>query len=153
MEVAIHTHFSSVFGQPGPGGFTVDYNALGIQPIDLTTLELPFTEEEIQTAVCDMPSDRAPGPDGFTGAFCKLAWPIIKDDIVAAINALFFGDSRMFHKLNNAFVVLLPKKPEAESPADYRPITMIQEAGLQAHGHEASAKATEAHLGEPKRIH
>lgn len=30
MEAAIHAHFSSVFGQPGPGGFTVDYYTLGI---------------------------------------------------------------------------------------------------------------------------
>ena len=46
---------------------------------------------------------------------------VIKEDVIAALNSLFFGDSRAFHKLNNAFVVLLPKKPGASSPADYRP--------------------------------
>jgi hypothetical protein len=44
---------------------------------------------------------------------------------VAALNALLFGDSRAFHRLNNAYVVLLPKKPRAATPTDYRPITMI----------------------------
>jgi hypothetical protein len=47
-----------------------------------------------------MPLNRAPGPDGFTGVFYKSAWQVIKDDMTAAINALFFCDSRAFDKLN-----------------------------------------------------
>jgi len=58
--------------------------------------------------------------------FYKSAWPVIKNDVIAALNALFFADSRSFHKLNNAaFVVLLPKKADPSSPADYRPITAV----------------------------
>jgi hypothetical protein len=37
--------------------------------------------------VRDILTERAPGPDGFNGLFYKKAWPIIKDDIVAAFNA------------------------------------------------------------------
>ena len=36
-----------------------------------------------------MPSDKALGPDGFTGAFFKACWEIIKDDVMAAMNSLF----------------------------------------------------------------
>lgn len=35
------------------------------------------------------------------------------------------GDRRGLESLNNALIVLLPKKVGAASPADYRPITMI----------------------------
>lgn len=80
----------------------------------------------------DMPSSRAPGLDGFTGAFYKAAWATIKNDVLLALNALFFGDSQMFHKLNNAFIILLPKKPDAATPADYHPITMIHSFGKLA---------------------
>jgi hypothetical protein len=66
--------------------------------------------------VRDTPSNRAPGPDGFTGAFYEAARATIKDDIMHALNALFFGDSRMFCSLNNASIVLLPKKPDASTP-------------------------------------
>jgi hypothetical protein len=43
-----------------------------------------------------MPSDKAPGPDGFTGAFFKSCWEIIKDDIMAVVNSLFAMNSQGF---------------------------------------------------------
>jgi hypothetical protein len=36
-----------------------------------------------------MPSDKAPGPDGFTGIFFKSCWDIIKADVVRAANAFY----------------------------------------------------------------
>ena len=72
-----------------------------------------------------MPADRAPGPDGFTGMFYKTAWPVIKEDIMAAIQCFTQGDCRGLDRLNNALIVLLPKKVGASCPADFRPITMI----------------------------
>lgn len=57
-----------------------------------------------------MPSDRAPGLDGYTGAFYKTAWPFIQEDLMAAIRAFTLGDHRGLEKLNNALIVLLPKK-------------------------------------------
>lgn len=129
MEEAIYKHFHDVFGQPATAGFTVDFHAIGIDPVDL---DLPFSDEEVEVVVREMPADRAPGPDGFTGAFYKSTWGIIKADVVSTLNALFFGDNREFHRLNNAYVVLLPKKPDAATPADYRPITIIHSFGKLA---------------------
>lgn len=73
----------------------------------------------------DIPPDRAPGPDGFTGVFYRSSWSVIRDDVMAPINALLFSDSRAFHRLNSALIILLPKWPDASAPTDYRPITMI----------------------------
>jgi hypothetical protein len=72
-----------------------------------------------------MPADRAPGPDGFTGAFYKSSWPVIGEDCMETIQAFSNGDRRGLEKLNNALIVLLPKKVGATSPGDHRPITMI----------------------------
>lgn len=48
-----------------------------IHQIDLPVMDNPFSKEEIKAALKDMPSDHAPGPDGFNGAFMKKCWQLI----------------------------------------------------------------------------
>lgn len=60
-----------------------------------------------------MPSDRAPGPDGFNGLFYKFAWPIIKIDV------------RSFHLLIDALMILLRKNPAPSRLKDFRPIALM----------------------------
>jgi hypothetical protein len=72
-----------------------------------------------------MPTDKAPGPDGMTGAFFQSVWPVIKHDVLRAINAFFTVDRRGFWCINGALLTLLPKKPDALAPKDYRPISLI----------------------------
>src|ERR1041384_2198359 len=72
-----------------------------------------------------MPSDKAPGPDGFTGIFFKKCWDVIKHDIMRVIHLFDSLHTANLHWLNSANVVLLPKKEGAEGIADYRPISLI----------------------------
>jgi len=44
---------------------------------------------------------------------------------MAAVHAFTQGNTRSMDKLNNALVVLLPKKVGANYPAEFWPITMI----------------------------
>lgn len=125
MERAIHEHFLGVFGTPGTVEGAIDFEALGIEQHDLSQLDQPVSEQQAWEAIKALPADRAPGPDGFTGAFYKASWPVIKEDVMAAINATLFGDFRAFGRLNGALIVLLPKSHDASEPSHYRPITMI----------------------------
>jgi hypothetical protein len=88
-------------------------------------LGVPFTEEEVRNAINQTPSDKAPGPDGFTGIFFKKCWPIVKDDIMRAIGR--FGELHVhgFRWLNSANIALLPKKDGAEEVSDFKPISLI----------------------------
>uniref|UniRef100_A0A0A9AKG2 Uncharacterized protein n=1 Tax=Arundo donax TaxID=35708 RepID=A0A0A9AKG2_ARUDO len=52
----------------------------------------------------------APGPDGFTGQFYKSCWQIIKDDVMAAVSAVWGRRFSNFHLLNSAYITLLSKK-------------------------------------------
>lgn len=88
-------------------------------------LEAHITEEEVWAAIKALPSDKAPGPDGFTGALYKSSWHIIKPKIMEAVHTFAQADNRSMGKLNNALIVLLPKKVGAMAPGDFRPITMI----------------------------
>lgn len=125
IEEAVSLHYASVFGQAPVLGDQLDLEALGFAALDLSALDLPFTADEVWAAIRELPSDRAPGLDSYNGAFYKSAWTVIQQDIMEALNALLFGDNRAFSHLNSALVVLLPKRPEAATPTDYRPITMI----------------------------
>jgi hypothetical protein len=71
---------------------------------------VPFSQEEIKDTITLMPSDKAPGLDGFSSAFFKSCWEIIKDDVTAAINNLFHLNSQGFELMNSANIVLLPKR-------------------------------------------
>lgn len=42
-----------------------------VQQVPLPIMDDPFSEDEIKTALTDMPSDHALGPDGFNGAYMK----------------------------------------------------------------------------------
>lgn len=76
-----------------------------------------------------MPVDKASGPNGFTIAFYQSAWSVIKDDFMNAVNAFEEEKGQHLELLNNALVVLLPKKPDTEEPGDYRPITLVHSFG------------------------
>jgi len=80
----------------------------GLLPqLDLSGLDACFTEQEVWAVIKDLPSDRAPGPDGFTGLFYKVTWSTIKQDVLNALNALWSMDARSFNLLNEALMVLL----------------------------------------------
>ena len=52
-----------------------------INPMNnLLDLETPFTKEEIDNVIKELPSDKTPGPDGFNTNFIKACWPIIAKD-------------------------------------------------------------------------
>jgi len=52
---------------------TINLTELGLNAVDLADLEQPFTEEEIWATIKQLPSDKAPGPAGFTGRFYNPA--------------------------------------------------------------------------------
>ena len=80
---------------------------------------------EVLRTIKQMPADKAPGPDGFTGIFFKATWDIIKVDVMRVIHLFGNLHSDNFHWLNSANVVLIPKKEGAECISDFRPISLI----------------------------
>lgn len=78
----IQDHFATIMGPTGQRSQDVNWDSINLPSLDLSSLAEPFTEEEIKHAILDIPSDKAPGPDGFTGAFYKACWAIIKCDVI-----------------------------------------------------------------------
>jgi hypothetical protein len=90
----------------------------------LEFISIPFTKEEIDNAVQNMPIDKAPGPDGFNGMFFKKCWHIIKDDVYHLCNDFFAGTVNL-QAINNSFITLIPKTSNPVTPNDFRPISLL----------------------------
>jgi hypothetical protein len=56
--------------------------------VDLTDLDAPFSEKEVWETIKQLPSDKAPGLDGFTGGY-KACWPIIKQDMMRVVSTVW----------------------------------------------------------------
>ena len=108
-EEAFLETFREIMGKDSAREHTVDLDFLNIQLLDLSEQDLVFQEEEIWDVIKDMPSDRAPGPDGFIGAFFQKAWNVIKRDILSTLHKLFLDNGRGFGRLNQALISLIPK--------------------------------------------
>ena len=95
-----------------------------IQPIaGLSSLAAPFSAEEINTVLKELPTDRAAGPDGFNGLFVKKCWPIIEKDFLALIQGFYDGRLSL-ENINGSLITLIPKMLSPEGPEDFRPISL-----------------------------
>jgi exonuclease III len=77
-EEILHSHFSSSMGVGQTRKRDLNWESLNFGNVALEGIDEPFTEEEVFKAISQMPTDKAPGPDGFTGAFFKRCWGTIK---------------------------------------------------------------------------
>jgi hypothetical protein len=91
----------------------------------LEDLGLPLSEDEILKDVADFPSDKTPGPCGFTTEFFHSCWPIIKDDLMNVINALLDLSINNMYITNMDSIALLPKNDGADSISEFGPISLI----------------------------
>lgn len=138
-------HFQAIMGTEVLRTEMVELAAIGVPTKALDHLDHPFTEEELWDTIKALPRDKSPGLDRFTAEFYQSAWHIIKEDLMLAINALNRRDTRGFYNLNNALITLLPKKPKAQRPGDYRPICLIHSFAKIATNMMARRVAPELH--------
>ena len=102
-------HYKTLLGTKVSRARSLNWDVLQLPEIE-EGLDDPFTEEEIKKAISCLPSDKAPGPDGFTGAFYKSCWHIIKAEVLDAFNCLYSLNTGPLERMNSAVITLIPKK-------------------------------------------
>ncbi|RVW26389.1 putative ribonuclease H protein [Vitis vinifera] len=112
-------------------GWKADIEGIQLDRIshqEAESLEVPFSEDEIHSALMDMSGDKAPGPDGFTMAFWQSSWDFVKEEILEMFKE-FHEQGSFLKSLNNTFLVLIPKKGGADDLGD-RLMAEKKEKGL-----------------------
>lgn len=85
---------------------------------------MPSCKEEIDSVILDLPTDKAPGPDGFNSLFFKKAWPIIREDMHKLCKDFYFHKADI-KSINYSYITLVPKKDNPENVNDFRPISLL----------------------------
>lgn len=80
---AIFDYYNGIMGTYFTRTRNINLAQIGMPQLDLSALDDAFTEEEVWAIIKAIPSDRAPGPDCFTGRFFKATW----SDIIAVFNS------------------------------------------------------------------
>jgi hypothetical protein len=90
----------------------------------LDDLSASLSNDEIDKIVAHLPTDKAPGPDGFTGLFIKICRPTIKYDFYKLCHDFWEGRVNL-QSINDSFITLVPKVHSPMGPNDYRPISLL----------------------------
>ena len=73
MADVVYDHYNGLLGTPFQRPGTVNFDSLGLAQHDLSMLDVYFSEFEIWATIKELPSVKAPGSDGFTELFYKVA--------------------------------------------------------------------------------
>ena len=53
-----------------------------LNDMEASSLEIPFSMEEVTSALSDLNGDKAPSSNGLTVAFWQSCWDIVRDDVM-----------------------------------------------------------------------
>ncbi|KAL4310177.1 hypothetical protein GQ457_01G054770 [Hibiscus cannabinus] len=117
--------------------FRVNYNKSSTLPVkhfprlanklsveSASNLEVPFSEEEVWSAITLIDGNRAPGPDGFNLDFYTKFWPSLKPKVMLFFEDFYRG-CLVDKSVNHSFITLIPKKESPVSFEDFRPISLV----------------------------
>jgi hypothetical protein len=94
-----------------------------LQEINYTLAE-PISIKELWTAISKRKSSKAPGPDDICLEFFKVAWEVVKLDLLHILNSMFLSGIIVGNQLQG-HIVCLPKNSTARRTDDYRPLTFM----------------------------
>jgi hypothetical protein len=96
-----------------------------IQLIDnLSELEIPFSHQEIDLVIKNLPTNKSPGPDGFNTDFVMKCWSVIAPEFYELCDKFYEGSICM-KSINGSYVTLIPQNSSPASVGDYMPISLL----------------------------
>ena len=88
--------------------FLEKYNLPRLNQEEIENSNKPVTNTKIKTVIKDLPTNKSPGPDGFTGKF----YPTFREELISILLKLFQKTAeggRLPNSLYKATITLIPK--------------------------------------------
>ena len=107
--------------------FLERYNFPRLNQEELENINRPITSNEIETVIKNLPSNKSPGPDGFTGEFCQT----FREELTPILLKLLQNiaeEGTLPNSFYEATITLIPK-PDKDTTRkeNYRPTSLVWE--------------------------
>ena len=107
------------------GKFLEKHNVLRLNQEEIENTNRPFTSTEIETVIKNLPTNKSPGPHGFTGEFKQT----FKKEITPTLLKLFQNIAEggtLPNSFYEATITLIPKPDKnVTKKENYRPISLM----------------------------
>ena len=105
--------------------FLERYNFLRLNQEELENINRPITSNEIETVIKNLPTNKSPGPDGFTGKFYQT----FKEELTPILLKLFkkiAEEGTLPNFFYEATITLIPKPDkDITKKENHRPISLM----------------------------
>ena len=105
--------------------FLEKYNFPNLNQEEIENLNRSITNMEIKTVIRNLPTNKSPGPDGFTGEFYQK----LREEITPILLKLFqkiAEEGKLPNSFYEATITLIPKpNKDATKKENYRPISLM----------------------------
>ena len=105
--------------------FLEKYNLPKLNQEEIENLNRCITSTEIETVIKNLPTNKSPGPDGFTAEFCKK----FREELTPILLKLFqkiAEEGKLPNSFYEASITLIPKPDKDDTKKEnYRPVSLI----------------------------
>ena len=105
--------------------FLEKHNLMRLNQEEIENINRPITNSEIQTVIKNLPTNKSPGPDGFTGELYQT----FREDLTAILLKLFQNIAEGGTLLNSFYeaTITLISKPDKDvtKKVNYGPISLM----------------------------